>query len=228
MGEIGNLFGWLIVISYVGTMLNYVVKAINRKYGKKIAKNQNAKQIMSLLMKVFVKYHRLFGYATVVFLIVHYVMQYMNFGFNITGTVAAALMIIQVLVGIYGSYRAKKRAGAWFFTHRLIGILLILGIVLHVAFPELIQVSGVNNTEVANNANKEFTIEELAKYDGQNGNKAYVAYKGVVYDVTDVKQWKDGKHYGAVAGTDLTDEIGKSPHGDIVFKKLTVVGSLKK
>ena len=33
---------------------------------------------------------------------------------------------------------------------------------------------------------KIFTEKELGKYDGQNGNPAYVAIDGVVYDVTNV------------------------------------------
>ncbi|MGM0623585.1 MAG: cytochrome b5 domain-containing protein, partial [Campylobacterota bacterium] len=28
------------------------------------------------------------------------------------------------------------------------------------------------------------TLNELQKHNGKNGNKAYIAYKGVVYDVT--------------------------------------------
>ena len=39
---------------------------------------------------------------------------------------------------------------------------------------------------------KIFTEKELGKYDGQNGNPAYVAIDGVVYDVTNVSAWKDG------------------------------------
>ena len=38
----------------------------------------------------------------------------------------------------------------------------------------------------------EFTLEELAAYDGQNGSPAYIAIDGVVYDVTDVPQWTNG------------------------------------
>lgn len=43
---------------------------------------------------------------------------------------------------------------------------------------------------------KIFTEEELGKYDGQNGNPAYVAIDGVVYDVTDVSAWNGGVHHG--------------------------------
>lgn len=77
-------------------------------------------------------------------------------------------------------------------------------------------------------SNKEFTLDELKEYDGQNENKAYVAVHGVVYDVTDSKAWKNGKHKnGITAGTDLSDIISKSPHGEDVLKDLPVVGKLK-
>lgn len=76
---------------------------------------------------------------------------------------------------------------------------------------------------------KEFTLDELKKYDGKNGHKAYVAVEGKVYDVTDVKAWAGGEHHGNVAGTDVTDALlNKSPHGSKVLDKLTQVGKLVK
>lgn len=71
---------------------------------------------------------------------------------------------------------------------------------------------------------KTFTKEELKKYDGQNGNPAYVAVNGIVYDVTNVPAWKDGKHHGYKAGVDLSEEIKNSPHGLKVLDKLPIVG----
>ena len=53
-------------------------------------------------------------------------------------------------------------------------------------------------------AEKTFTTTELAEFDGRNGHPAYVAVKGVVYDVSNVPQWKGGKHHGNLAGRDLT------------------------
>ena len=41
-----------------------------------------------------------------------------------------------------------------------------------------------------------FTAEELAKYNGQDGNPAYVAIDGTVYDVSNVPAWRNGKHHG--------------------------------
>lgn len=74
---------------------------------------------------------------------------------------------------------------------------------------------------------KTFTKEELAKFNGQNGQPAYVAVNGIVYDVTDSKAWAGGKHHGHTAGQDLTDALlNDSPHGDRVLKNLPVVGKL--
>jgi predicted heme/steroid binding protein len=74
---------------------------------------------------------------------------------------------------------------------------------------------------------KVFTLEELAKYDGKNGNPAYVAVNGVVYDVTDRPLWKNGTHNGHLAGTDQTELIKLSPHGQSKLKDLPVVGKLQ-
>lgn len=75
--------------------------------------------------------------------------------------------------------------------------------------------------------NKIFTLEELKKYNGKNGNPAYIAVDGTVYDVTRSKKWKDGKHCNFAAGNDLSKEMGTSPHGREILKKLSVVGILK-
>ncbi|RRD92678.1 cytochrome B5 [Clostridiales bacterium COT073_COT-073] len=75
---------------------------------------------------------------------------------------------------------------------------------------------------------KVFTVEELAKYNGKDGAKAYVAIDGVVYDVTEVKAWKEGMHNGFEAGQDLTEAIQKAPHGTAKLEGLPVVGKLAK
>ena len=73
-----------------------------------------------------------------------------------------------------------------------------------------------------------FTVDELAKYNGKDGNRAYVAVEGVVYDVTDVPQWAGGEHNGYSAGQDLTDAIENiSPHGVSVLAGVPVVGTLE-
>lgn len=74
---------------------------------------------------------------------------------------------------------------------------------------------------------KVFTLDELKKYDGQNGNPAYVAVNGIVYDVTNARGWNNGSHNVHKAGADLTAELAQSPHGERVLSGLPVVGTLK-
>ena len=74
----------------------------------------------------------------------------------------------------------------------------------------------------------ELTLEELAEYDGMNGNKAYVAVDGIIYDMTDSDYWKDGAHNGFQAGRDLTKEIKEvSPHGIANLERVEEIGKLK-
>ena len=74
---------------------------------------------------------------------------------------------------------------------------------------------------------KSFTLAQLKKFNGKNGNTAYVAVSGVVYDVSNAKDWSNGEHKGgATAGNDLTQLIQDSPHGTSVLSKLPVVGKL--
>jgi predicted heme/steroid binding protein/uncharacterized membrane protein len=71
-------------------------------------------------------------------------------------------------------------------------------------------------------------LEELSKFNGQNGEKAYIAYKGKVYDVTNSKRWKNGVHMARhKAGEDLTDFLALAPHTDEVLKSFEVVDTLE-
>ncbi len=84
-----------------------------------------------------------------------------------------------------------------------------------------------SNKEGSGEVEKQFTKKELAEFDGKEGRPAYVAVDGVVYDVTGLGTWTDGKHNGVLAGKDLTNEIKNiSPHGVSKLKGLTVVGKL--
>lgn len=73
---------------------------------------------------------------------------------------------------------------------------------------------------------KEFTLEELAQYDGSSGKPAYVAIEGIVYDVSKEALWAGGAHMGLKAGKDLTVQF-KSCHGMAqIINKLPKAGML--
>lgn len=67
---------------------------------------------------------------------------------------------------------------------------------------------------------------QLALRNGQDKPEVWIAYQGVVYDVTHSRLWRNGKHYEHWAGQDLTDELKGAPHTERVFEKLKVIGKL--
>ena len=72
------------------------------------------------------------------------------------------------------------------------------------------------------------TLEKLKQYNGQNQQKAYIAYKGNVYDVTNSPFWENGTHQNMhEAGVDLTDALDNAPHADEVFSKFEIVDTLE-
>jgi len=74
----------------------------------------------------------------------------------------------------------------------------------------------------------EFSKEELEKNNGKDGNTAYVAAHGRVYDVSESKLWKNGKHMGRhEAGADLTEALAAAPHGAEMLHRFQQVGETK-
>ncbi len=72
----------------------------------------------------------------------------------------------------------------------------------------------------------EYSAGQLALRNGQDREEIWIAFRGLIYDVTKSRLWKDGKHYEHWAGQDLTDEFPDAPHDEYVFDKFRVVGRL--
>jgi predicted heme/steroid binding protein len=67
----------------------------------------------------------------------------------------------------------------------------------------------------------------LSNFDGKEGKPACVAYKGIVYDVTASRMWKEGNHVKRhLAGTDLTAAMAEAPHGEEKITAMPVSGKL--
>jgi len=71
-----------------------------------------------------------------------------------------------------------------------------------------------------------YTKSQLALRNGQDKPQIWVALKGIIYDVTESRLWRNGKHYEHWAGQDLTEELADAPHTETVFEKFKVVGRL--
>ncbi|WEK18782.1 MAG: cytochrome b5 domain-containing protein [Candidatus Pedobacter colombiensis] len=71
-----------------------------------------------------------------------------------------------------------------------------------------------------------YTKQQLALRNGQDKPQIWVAYNGFIYDVTESKLWRNGKHYEHWAGQDLTEELSDAPHTETVFEKFSIIGRL--
>lgn len=82
-----------------------------------------------------------------------------------------------------------------------------------------------NNSTVQEPASV-FTPAELARYNGKDGQPAYVAVNGTVYDVTNNAAWAAATHFGLIAGRDLTNEFASCHAGQSILSSLKVVGKM--
>ena len=73
----------------------------------------------------------------------------------------------------------------------------------------------------------EISKSQLAMFNGSDKPEIYVAYKGVVYDVSASRLWKNGKQYEHWAGQDLTEELKDAPHAEWVFDRFDPIAVLK-
>jgi predicted heme/steroid binding protein/uncharacterized membrane protein len=71
------------------------------------------------------------------------------------------------------------------------------------------------------------TADALCQFDGKDGRPAYIAYKGLIYDMTKSRLWKNGSHMTKhAAGNDLTDILKTAPHGEDKMLAMPRVGTL--
>jgi predicted heme/steroid binding protein len=94
----------------------------------------------------------------------------------------------------------------------------------------MLMISGVGHPTMAR-TQAAYTPGELAEFNGQNGARAYVAVNGLVYDLTNVSAWAQGRHYcsGAIAGKDITflwNLVPSSHKNPNFLKQFPVVGKL--
>lgn len=72
-----------------------------------------------------------------------------------------------------------------------------------------------------------YTKSQLALRNGQDKPEIWVAYNGIIYDVTESRLWRKGQHYEHWAGQDLTPELADAPHTHEVFERFKAIGELK-
>ena len=165
------------------------------------------------------------------------------------GILSYFLLISFVYHSAFGAYLAFKRWGIW---NRFGKILLVSFFLIFVLFfvyvdvfyskdkssiktpstyattqtiiPKTTLTSSSSTESQESSATKTFTSEELAKYDGQDGQSAYAAIDGIVYDLSSV--FKNGDHFGYTAGQDLSADF-HSQHDLSLLSGFPIVGRLQ-
>jgi len=78
---------------------------------------------------------------------------------------------------------------------------------------------------------KRIRKSQLRLFNGDDDERLYVAYKGIVYDVTDCPKWRQGIHERLhLPGQDLSVELdAEAPHAGGVFSHpcVRIVGRLE-
>ncbi|NQU30974.1 MAG: cytochrome b5 [Anaerolineae bacterium] len=77
--------------------------------------------------------------------------------------------------------------------------------------------------------NRMITLSELLRYNGDIQDEKWIAYDGIVYDVSDCPNWRKEMHRNLhFPGQDLSGEIADAPHDEDVFTRpcIKIVGSL--
>jgi predicted heme/steroid binding protein len=135
---------------------------------------------------------------------------------------------------------AFRRWGIWNFVAKisLAGFYLLL-IIFFIYLQFFYQSLGptLSQTKTANSNNESiatgtaaeiattvFTTENLAKFNGLNGQPAYIAVNGIVYDVSNL--FINGKHKSCSAGQDLTSEFYQV-HSKNMLNSYAIVGTYK-
>ncbi len=68
------------------------------------------------------------------------------------------------------------------------------------------------------------SLAELKRGSGERGARKLVAYRGIVYDVTDCPKWRLETHEGLhFPGQDLTGELAEAPHGEEILSRPCVI-----
>ena len=74
------------------------------------------------------------------------------------------------------------------------------------------------------------TEMELRSNTGERGTRKFIAYQGIVYDVTDCPKWRLEMHeFLHFPGRDLSIELEEAPHKEDVFSRpcVKIIGKLQ-
>ena len=131
MEDLGELLGFGIIFFYGLTVLNFFFKFIMKHFKVQLSKYPKFFSVFKKLFKFFFKNHRWFGFATIILILIHFLIMFAEEGLSSTGLIAAGTMITQVLLGAYGHF-FKPKNKIWLWIHRILTIIIAIAIIIHI------------------------------------------------------------------------------------------------
>ena len=128
LGLFGNLTAWLFVIAVCNFFAKWLLKHVINKLPAQMVV---WKKLYLKVMRIIVKYHRYFGLAAGIFVLVHFYSAYSIGRMRPSGLIGVAFMAVLILLGAYGYLTRKQRKGAWFQMHRAMALCAGIIIVVH-------------------------------------------------------------------------------------------------
>lgn len=128
MGELGEVLGWAAAICYFVSVANFFVKRIFKAWIAKLPKDNTIRKVCQLFVKLFVKDHRYFGMGAGFFAVLHLCWQIIDVRISFSGILAAVLMTITSIMGVFIAYRKK---GSITKVHRPMAIAILAVILFH-------------------------------------------------------------------------------------------------
>lgn len=146
-------------------------------------------------------------------------------------------LISMIVMGVTGSILTFYRVTSFnTLFHTNFGVLLLIKVALYLVMviSALFVITVIGPRLKAkrkepslSSSTGEFTLDDLAAYDGKDGRPAYFAFEGKVYDATQSRLWKQGIHMGRHnAGNDMTEALKGAPHGREKLVDMTEVGKI--
>jgi predicted heme/steroid binding protein len=76
---------------------------------------------------------------------------------------------------------------------------------------------------------RKISLPELMRYNGDDEEEKWIAYDGIVYDVSECPNWRGELHRNLhFPGQDLSGELDEAPHANDVFTRpcVKIIGRL--
>ncbi len=130
MEKIGELLGFLAAGCYFIAVANLFAKQINRIWIVKFPRENGFRMFCQRVLRLLVRYHRVFGVAAGIFAAVHLLWQAVNVRISYSGVLATMLMATVVLAGMLIAFAHRRNlTGA----HRTAAVAVLALVLLHIA-----------------------------------------------------------------------------------------------